>query len=66
MTEKKICNKCGRELDFFDLQQGVSIRKKIGYGSRYDGFTVEYNLCCDCFDKEIELCRVSPIIDEEA
>ena len=47
MSEKKLCNRCGKELDFFDLQQDFSIHKKIGYGSIYDGCTVDYHLCCE-------------------
>ena len=66
MPEKKFCNRCGKELDFFDLQQDFSIHKKIGYGSIYDGFTVDYRLCCECFDKEAARCKVLPIREEES
>lgn len=61
MQNKKICNRCGRELDFFDLQQDFTIHKKIQYGSSYDGCQVHYQLCCDCFDKAVEECKVNPI-----
>ena len=64
MPEKKFCSRCVRELDFFDLQQDFSIHKKIGYGSIYDGCTVDYQLCCGCFDKAAEECVVFPISEE--
>lgn len=64
MQEKKVCNRCGKELDFFDLQQDFTIHKTIGYGSIYDGDSVHYQLCCDCFDKTAEECAVFPIIEE--
>lgn len=64
MPEKKFCNRCGVELDFFDLQQDFSIHRKIGYGSIYDGSTVDLQLCCECFDKMAEECTVSPISEE--
>ena len=66
MSEKRFCNRCGKELDFFDLQQDFSIHKKIGYGSVYDGCAVDYHLCCECFDKEAEQCKVFPIQEEES
>ena len=52
MQEKKVCNVCGRELDFFDLQQGI-----------FDGDIVDMQLCCDCFDDLVNECKVSPIIE---
>lgn len=65
MPGKKLCNHCGKELDFFDLQQDFSIHKRVGYGSIYDGDEVDYHLCCECFDKEVGQCRVTPIQEEE-
>lgn len=63
MTEKKLCNHCGKELDVFDLQQGFTIHKDIGYGSIYDGDSVHYQICCECFDKIVKECVVFPIIE---
>lgn len=64
MADKIVCNRCGRELDFFDQQEDFTIHKKIGYGSIYDGCTVHYQLCCDCFDKAVAESAVSPIKEE--
>ena len=61
MTQNLICNHCGKELDFFDLQNDFSIHKRIGYGSVHDGDYVHMRLCSDCFDKLVEECEVSPI-----
>lgn len=61
MTQNLICNHCGKELDFFDLQNDFSIHKRIGYGSVHDGDDVHMCLCSDCFDKLVEECEVSPI-----
>ena len=61
MTQNLICNHCGKELDFFDLQNDFSIHKRIGYGSVHDGDDVHMHLCSECFDKLVEGCEVSPI-----
>ena len=61
--EKQICNHCGKELDVFDLQQDFTIHRKIEYGSSYDGCIVHLQLCCDCFDKTVEACKVNPITE---
>lgn len=63
MQEKKVCNVCGRELDFFDLQQDFTIHRKIEYGSIFDGDIVDMQLCCDCFDDLVNECKVSPITE---
>lgn len=61
MTGNPICNLCGKELDFFDLQNDFSIHRKIGYGSVHDGDDVHLRLCSDCFDGLVDECDVSPI-----
>lgn len=62
--DRKVCNRCGKVLDAFDLQQDFVIHKRIQYGSVYDGCDVEYRLCCDCFDEAVRQCVVSPIKEE--
>lgn len=61
--KKKICNMCGKEMDLFDAQENFSLRREIGYGSRYDGEILELNLCCDCMDRIIEQCKIRPVFD---
>lgn len=48
------CNKCGSKLDVFDIQNDFSFRRKVKYGSKYDGSEVEIRLCCNCFDELID------------
>jgi hypothetical protein len=64
MSSKIICNKCGKELDMWDMQEGFRMYRRFGYGTKYDGDTVDLNLCCDCIEKLIDSCLVSPIITE--
>ena len=66
MAGPRVCNQCGKRLDFFDLQQDFTIHKRIGYGSSHDREEVELRFCCDCFDRLIASCSVSPLIQEDA
>lgn len=63
MQTKIRCNGCGRELDFWDVQQNFTIHKRIEYGSIYDESVVDLRLCCDCFDILVQACAISPIQD---
>lgn len=61
-STQQYCNRCGRPLDFWDLQEDFSIHKyELGYGTKHDGDSVDLQLCCDCFDKLVEECAISPI-----
>ena len=57
------CNKCGRILDDFDVNNDYSIHRKIGYGSGHDGELLELRLCSDCLDELIEACKISPVTE---
>lgn len=60
----EVCNCCGKKLDVFDRQERFYIHKfQIGYGSVHDGNGVHLQLCCECFDKLVEQCKVNPIIE---
>lgn len=49
------CDFCGKELDELDTQEGFGFHHPhIGYGSQYDGESIDIDLCCDCFDKMME------------
>lgn len=61
LQDKQVCNLCGKELDFFDRQENFTIHTRIGYGSVHDGDKVHLQFCCDCFDKVVAMCAVSPI-----
>lgn len=60
MTQK-ICNKCGKKLNLWDIQQKFFIYTVAQYGSKYDGDEIELDLCCDCMDELIKSCKISPI-----
>lgn len=66
MQDKRVCNRCGKKFDIFDLQQDFTIHKQVQYGSMYDGCYVDFHLCCDCFDRMVEECKVSPVEGEGA
>lgn len=59
------CTMCGKEFDMWDRQENYCFEHKIGYGSKYDGDTLKFNLCCDCFDKVVDtvipMCVESPL-----
>jgi len=56
-----ICNMCGKNLDIFDMQSGLTMFKTLGYGSVHDGSKIKLRLCCDCTDKIADSCKISPI-----
>lgn len=60
--EKIYCNKCGKRLDMWDIQNDFSINLELGYGSKYDGERVTINLCTDCIDNLIDSSVFSPLI----
>lgn len=61
IEEPVICNKCGEKLDFWDKQEGFFINRKLGYGTKYDGDKLNLHLCCNCMEKLIDECKVTPI-----
>lgn len=59
---KKICNMCGKEFDMWDEQESFGIYNyNVGYGSKYDGDIIRLDLCCECADKIIDACKISPV-----
>lgn len=65
VVDKIFCNVCGKEFDVFDKQENFNIHTgEIGYGSRYDGDSINLDMCCDCFDKLMEdlipKCKINP------
>lgn len=66
MAQTKRCNRCGRELDFWDLQQDFTIHKeKLGYGTSHDGDSVHLQVCCSCFDALVDECVIDPVEETE-
>lgn len=64
----KKCNMCGKEFDFWDEQENFCFEYQIGYGSVHDGENLSLNLCCDCFDKVIDMiapqCKINPLSED--
>ena len=61
---KEHCNLCGKELDFWDGTNNISINKYLGYGSLHDGSIINMRLCCDCIDRLVDACAISPVVKE--
>ena len=61
MAKETICNMCGKKFDFWDTQEGFSINADLGYGTKFDGGTLELDLCCSCMEKIIESCAIPPV-----
>lgn len=61
MAKVEYCNKCGKSLDTWDIQEDYSMRRRLGYGSKYDGDELKINICCDCMDRFIESCVIPPV-----
>lgn len=59
------CNKCGKELDFWDIQEGYTIDTFLGYGSKHDTHHLNLHLCCDCMDELIDSCVLCPLDDPD-
>lgn len=63
MAKEITCNKCGKKFDVWDSQEDFSLHRKLGYGTKYDGETLDIDLCCECMDKLIDECVISPLSD---
>lgn len=58
------CDFCGKELDVYDTQENFGFHHHhIGYGSQFDGESIDIDLCCDCFDKMMDE-YVQPKLDK--
>ena len=57
MQGSNVCNLCGKELDFWDVQEDFTLHRHGGY----DGEVIKLRLCCECFDHIVDECKVSPI-----
>lgn len=57
------CNKCGKKLDVWDIQECFQINRPLGYGTKFDGDTLQLDLCCSCMEEIIDSCVISPIIE---
>jgi len=56
------CNMCGKDFEVWDAQEDFSIHKQFGYGTIYDGDHLNLHLCCECIEKVIDMCKISPVV----
>lgn len=63
MAKEIYCNKCGKKMDMWDIQEDFSMQRHLGYGSKHDGDILDLDLCCDCMDELIDSCVISPVTD---
>jgi hypothetical protein len=62
-SEVQVCSICGKPFDIFDRENGFVVNTRAGYGSIHDGDKISFGLCCECMDKLIAKCKVSPIME---
>lgn len=66
MSDTKYCNRCGRALDTWDLQEEFVIDKDyLGYGTIYDGDSMHLQLCCSCLEHLVGECAIDPITERD-
>ena len=58
------CNICGKKFDVYDESSGACISTEIGYGSKYDGELVDFDICNECMDELIDKCKISPLLED--
>ena len=63
--KKLVCNMCGKEFDMWDEQEDFSIHRTCGYGTKFDGDSIQLDLCCDCMEKLVDSCLISPVISKD-
>ena len=58
------CNLCGKEMDNYSFCDSMALEDMLGYESKFDGRTIELDLCPECVDKLIEQCVIPPFVDD--
>lgn len=59
------CNICGKKFDIYDESSEAFINTEMGYGSKYDGEQVDFDICNKCMDELIDKCKISPIVEDQ-
>lgn len=65
IVKKGYCNKCGKEYPF-DNEYGYieadleTWRKSFGYGSKFDGGRLEFELCDGCTEEFLNSFKIPP------
>ena len=61
MAKEVYCNMCGKKFDMWDVNEDFSLFRVLGYGTSYDGETLDLDICCGCMDRIIEKCKIPPV-----
>ena len=64
------CTMCGKQFDIEDLYLGDNRYDIfVNYPSKYDLKRLQFNFCCDCFDKVLDtiipMCKNDPVVDDD-
>lgn len=66
MAKQTICNMCEKIVDETYGQPNISIHKRLGYESCFDGCAFDFDLCHECADlmiRELKMrCKLPVII----
>lgn len=46
-----VCTRCNKKFNIYDTHNGLKIKKRFGYGSKFDGDEFDINICVDCLDE---------------
>jgi hypothetical protein len=60
------CNICGKQFDYWDYSEHFEINTICGYGSTHDMEEHHVRLCCECFDKLVDNCKVTSFVKEHS
>ena len=48
-------------------QEDLGLHTRFGYGTKFDGDSIDLDICCDCFDKLMDkfipMCKINPITE---
>lgn len=64
------CTMCGKAFDEWDLLLGDNRYDIfINYPSKHDLERIQFNFCCDCFDRVLDtvilMCKNNPVVDKD-
>lgn len=66
---KVVCNICGKAFGKNDCVTITNFETMLPYGSKYDGMSLNIDLCPECCDKVIDLirplCKFDPLDESD-
>ena len=62
------CNMCGKKFDYWDFEENCRFDHRFGFGSKYDCYHLDLNLCCECTSKVLDWllpqCKINPMTED--